>query len=162
MVTPETGGGGVSNRRRTLRPLAGSGGVLIVWLLSAFVVIVMGVGFVRARSSSQRDICINNLRMISDAKDQYAIEYGGTGGMTITVAQVALYIKGVDCTCVCPLALGTNRALEGSYNINTLGTDPVCRISPTNADGSWNHGLLYVPHYHRHGWFASLWRSWWK
>ncbi len=89
------------------------------------------------RTSARRVSCINNLRQIDGAKDQYALEYGSTNGMLLTPRHVAIYIKDMN-KCFCPLLVGTNRTFENSYVINVLTVEPTCKVG-TNK----NHDLAY-------------------
>jgi prepilin-type N-terminal cleavage/methylation domain-containing protein len=53
--------------------------VAIIGLLAAIAI----PSFVNARTKSQTNACINNLRQISGAKDQYALDKGGTAPTAI-------------------------------------------------------------------------------
>lgn len=48
--------------------------VLIIGLLAAIAL----PGFARARQRAQENACVNNLRQIESAKDQWAIDFGAT------------------------------------------------------------------------------------
>lgn len=72
--------------------------------------------------------CINNLRQIDGAKDQYALEYGGTNGSMFNWANIGLYIRDYK-SFACPLTQGTNTTVENSYSIEPLGQNPKCKIS---------------------------------
>ncbi|MCG2658750.1 MAG: prepilin-type N-terminal cleavage/methylation domain-containing protein, partial [Kiritimatiellae bacterium] len=56
--------------------------VAIIGLLAAIAI----PSFMRARTTSQQNACINNLRQIEAAKDQYALENGLTNLATIAWA----------------------------------------------------------------------------
>jgi hypothetical protein len=91
------------------------------------------------RSSARRTACINNLRQIDGAKDQYALEYGPVPpGTVLTTSEIAIYIKDMD-KCFCPLLAGTNRTFKNSYSINDLTSAPTCKVG-TNE----NHQLAYA------------------
>ena len=88
--------------------------VAIIGLLAAIAI----PSFVNARTTSQKNACINNLRQVSGAKDQYALEHNGTAPTAIGSDLVSTYIA-KDPTC--PAA--------GTYTIGALGTDPTCTVS---------------------------------
>ena len=110
----------------------------IIGLLAAIAI----PSFMKARASARRNACINNLRQISGAKDQYALEYGGTNGTTLNWTNVGLYIKNYSNNLFCPEAAATGRGMT-NYTINTVGTDPACQILPTDASGNPSHSLLF-------------------
>ena len=87
--------------------------VAIIGLLAAIAI----PSFVNARTKSQTNACINNLRQISGAKDQYALDKGGTAPSAISDL-VSTYIT-KDPTC----------PASGSYTIGALGSDPTCNVS---------------------------------
>ncbi len=62
--------------------------VAIIGLLAAIAI----PNFVKARESAQRNACINNLRQIDGAIQQYALENRTTS--VATMAEVAVYLKG--------------------------------------------------------------------
>jgi prepilin-type N-terminal cleavage/methylation domain-containing protein len=90
--------------------------VAIIGLLAAIAV----PNFVKARTQSQTNACINNLRQIDSGKEQLALEAKLSPGATVTAASVNAYIKG-STTPTCPAS--------GSYTYNVLGTNPTCNIS---------------------------------
>ena len=111
--------------------------VAIIGLLAAIAI----PAFMKARNSARRNACINNLRQIDGAKDTYALEYGGTNGSQFSWANLSMYIKDYSNKCTCPASLAVNRS-PTNYNINPLGTDPDCNVSP-GASNSPDHSLVY-------------------
>jgi prepilin-type N-terminal cleavage/methylation domain-containing protein len=103
--------------------------VAIIGLLAAIAI----PAFMKARNSARRNGCINNLRQIDGAKDQYVLEYGGTNGVTLSWDNVGLYVKDITNKCFCPSALAGFRSYSNSYNLNVVGVDPTCLISPGDA-----------------------------
>ena len=84
--------------------------VAIIGLLAA-----IGIpSFQKARSTSQTKACINNLRIISSAKDQCAIENNNT------ITDYLQYIKG-NALPVCPAG--------GTYAEGLLDADPTCTVA---------------------------------
>ena len=88
--------------------------VMIIGLLAAIAL----PGFARARTTAQTNACINNLRQIDSAKDQYAIETGLADGAATTMAALLPYLKA---TPVCPVAGAT-------YSTNVIATNPTCSV----------------------------------
>ena len=87
--------------------------VAIIGLLAAIAI----PSFVNARTKSQQNACINNLRQVSGAKDQYALDKNGTAPTALSDL-VPTYITK---TPTCPAS--------GTYTISALGTDPSCTVS---------------------------------
>jgi prepilin-type N-terminal cleavage/methylation domain-containing protein len=89
--------------------------VAIVGLLAAIAV----PNFIRARATSQANACINNLRQIDAAINEWALENGKSTGATVTgPATVSAYIKLNSANSVpgCPAT--------GTYNTTTVGATP--------------------------------------
>lgn len=90
--------------------------------------------FMRARTRSQQNTCIGNLRQIEAAKEQYGMEYGLTNRSVITWEQLVgpnNYIKKYP---LCPASTTVEATLgnsENDYDINPLGLNAACRIQPT-------------------------------
>lgn len=87
--------------------------VAIIGLLAAIAI----PSFVRARQTSQTNACLNNLRQIDGAKDQWAIEVGVATG-TPTMGDLVGTANFIKKTPVCPV--------NGAYTIGALGADPTC------------------------------------
>ena len=89
--------------------------VAIIGLLAAIAI----PSFVRARTTSQTNACINNLRQMDGGKDQWAIENNKVDTDTVALTDIDDYIKGG--TPDCPA--------NGSYTVTTVANDPTCSIS---------------------------------
>ena len=109
--------------------------VAIIGLLAAIAI----PSFMKARTTSQKNACINNLRQIESGKDQWAVEKGGTNGRLIEaeatvftnlVGAATGYIKTFP---ACPASASANakgvaaRAFD-DYIANAIGTSPSCRV----------------------------------
>jgi prepilin-type N-terminal cleavage/methylation domain-containing protein len=92
--------------------------VAIIGLLAAIAI----PNFVKARTTSQKNACINNLRQIDGAKEQHALESGlTTGDSAVSDAAVYEYIKnGMP---ICPA--------KGAYTVGVIGDNPTCDLGAT-------------------------------
>ncbi len=95
--------------------------VAIIGLLAAIAI----PNFVRARTTSQMNACINNLRQIDGAIQQWALETKAGSTATVSAGAVLPYLKS---SVVCPSG-GT--AFSDSYTISDVQTKPVCKKVPT-------------------------------
>src|SRR2546428_3736167 len=90
--------------------------VAIIGLLAAIAI----PNFVRARTSAQTNACINNLRQIDGAKQQWALETRQNGAATPVQTDIDPYLgrAGSASSIVCP-AGGTGATFGSSYTINS-------------------------------------------
>jgi type II secretory pathway pseudopilin PulG len=98
--------------------------VAIIGLLAAIAI----PNFVRSRTNSQTNACLNNLRQIDSAKQQWALEQGKTTGDTPSVVELQPYAgrgsAGSMGAMFCPLI--APRVGFAGYTINPVGTAPTC------------------------------------
>jgi hypothetical protein len=73
--------------------------------------------FVKARAVSQQNACVNNLRQLDAAKNEWALEKGKTNGAVPTKEDLLPYLRSWP---VCPAG--------GTYTINAVGVPPTCSI----------------------------------
>ena len=95
--------------------------VAIIGLLAAIAI----PNFVRARSTSQQNACINNLRQIDGAKQQWALENHQISTVTPGQASIQVYL-GRGGTGTWP-----SEPAGGSYTINAVNTAPACSLVGT-------------------------------
>lgn len=101
--------------------------VAIIGLLAAIAI----PNFVKARTTAQKNSCINNLRQIDGAKEQWALENKAATTATPGDADVQGYIKGGSANNpVCPSG-GATATFASSYTVGALDTEPVCLIDAT-------------------------------
>jgi len=100
--------------------------VAIIGLLAAIAIPNM----LRARSSAQTSACIDNLRLIDAAKQQWALEQKQVGTITPQATDVQPYLgRGSGELPWCPAdPAGT---FATSYILNNCQTPPTCQIIPT-------------------------------
>ena len=130
---------GVICGHKALGRIKRSGGVLtgqglaIAGLITGYIGIALAVfmiplmfaiaipNFIKARDSAQMNACINNLRQIDAAKQQWALEYKKQTSDTPTERELAPYLKlQAGQMPKCPAA--------GEYKINSVGEPPTCTI----------------------------------
>jgi prepilin-type N-terminal cleavage/methylation domain-containing protein len=90
--------------------------VAIIGLLAAIAI----PNFVRARNTAQKNSCINNLRQIDGAKQQWALENRQVDTATASSDDVRVYLKNNNY----PRCPGS-----GTYTINAVNADPTCSLS---------------------------------
>lgn len=95
--------------------------VAIIGLLAAIAI----PNFVKARKTSQTNACINNLRQIDSAKQQWALETNQSGNTAPTEANIAPYI-GRDTAATTLSGAGCKCPIQGTYAINALNATPSC------------------------------------
>ena len=96
--------------------------VAIIGLLAAIAI----PNFVKARATSQANACINNLRQIDAAAQEFALERGKKTGDTISYPDdLTPYIKLNSSSSIPPCPAG------GTYSENTVGNSPTCSLSAT-------------------------------
>ena len=120
-----------SRIKRSSGALAGEGlalgGLITGYLsvaLSVFVLPLLAAiaipNFVRARTTAQKNACINNLRVIEGAKQQWALDNKKQDSDTPTAQELDALLKGRFSSMKCPAG--------GTYTINPVGEKPTCSI----------------------------------
>lgn len=89
--------------------------VAIIGLLAAIAI----PNFIRARTETQKNQCLNNLRQFDSAIQQYALEKGLTTGAVVT-GGLNGYLTNLTEAAVCP---GDSSA---TYTLGPVGTASVC------------------------------------
>jgi prepilin-type N-terminal cleavage/methylation domain-containing protein len=92
--------------------------VAIIGLLAAIAI----PNFVKARTTAQKNACINNLRQIDGAKEQWALEQKKGENAACEATDIQDYIKGNKLPS-CP-------AGSTAYNVGALGVNPTCAVVP--------------------------------
>src|SRR5437762_14385297 len=87
--------------------------VAIIGLLAAIAI----PNFVRARLTAQKNACINNLRQIDSAKQEWALENKKADAETPSKADLTPFLNGGNFP-VCPAG--------GEYTINPMSAHPEC------------------------------------
>jgi prepilin-type N-terminal cleavage/methylation domain-containing protein len=104
--------------------------VAIIGLLAAIAI----PNFIKARTTAQTNACINNLRQIDAAKQQWALETHQVGAASPLASDIQPYLgrglAGSVTTVVCPA--DPAKTIATSYNINDIQTAPTCKIDNVN------------------------------
>ena len=103
--------------------------VAIIGLLAAIAI----PNFVKARATSQANACINNLRQIDAAANEFALEQHKTTGNAIAWPNdLTPYIKLNSSSSIPPCPAG------GSYaTAFTVGSSPTCTLGNTVTPGHY-------------------------
>ena len=102
------------------------GGLVTGYLGIAWAVVVIPLlmaiaipNFVKARSTAQKNACINNLRQIDAAKQRWALENKKENAETPTESDLKTYFQGKPFP-KCPAG--------GSYALRSIGEMPACSL----------------------------------
>ena len=111
---------------------------VIVAIVAVIAVIVIPNHTQRPRD---KPACINNLKRIEEAKEQWALENKAGQNATPTQANIQPYLgRGSAGTApVCPADPGNSFAT--SYSINDLGSNPSCLVQPGAPSDTSGHHL---------------------
>ena len=96
--------------------------VAIIGLLAAIAI----PNFIRARTTSQKNACINNLRQIDGAIQQWALENKKDSTAKVAFTDISPYLKNAV---ICPQG-GTK--FSDSYTLATVADKPVCQKDAVN------------------------------
>ena len=96
--------------------------VAIIGLLAAIAI----PNFIKARTTSQKNACINNLRQVDGAIQQWALENKQAATATVAFTDISGYLKN---SVICPSG-GTTFA--DSYTVKDVSTKPVCQKDNVN------------------------------
>lgn len=84
--------------------------------------------WVKAGTNSQVNACINNLRQIDAAKQQWGLETKQATNALPVFADISNYLKRVV---TCPTG-GSGATFATSYTLGDLSVKPACQIRPTS------------------------------
>jgi len=98
--------------------------IMIVVAIIGLLAVIAIPNVLRARATSQRNTCINNLRQINAAVQQWAMELKKGQSSPVTADDVLPYMKEAV---ICPSG-GTTFA--NSYTLTTVAEPPTCQKVP--------------------------------
>lgn len=107
--------------------------IMIVVAIIGLLAVIAIPNFVRARQNAQTNTCINNLRIIDGAKQQWALELRQVGGAVPTFNDLGPYlVRGSGARLpLCPANAGDTN-FNNNYSINAVTSSPTCVINPTD------------------------------
>jgi prepilin-type N-terminal cleavage/methylation domain-containing protein len=89
--------------------------VLVIGLLATLAIPT----FIKARADAQKNLCIDNLRMIEGAKEQWALVNHKAQGEAVDEGEVNSLLKAGAPSC----------PADGTYTYGAVGVDPVCSLA---------------------------------
>ena len=115
--------------------------IMIVVAIIGLLATIAIPNFVRARLKAQQTTCINNLRQIDGAKQQWALENKAAANATPALSGIQPYLgRGTAGTApTCPSDAGNSFAT--SYELNDLQTPPTCKILPGSPGDGTGHNI---------------------
>ncbi len=129
-------------------PLLWKARILIVVnfvFIGGLIVLFVIPSFVRARYQTSANACINNLRQIDAAKQEWALEMNKTKGAVVTEADITPYIK-LDANGNLPKC-----PAGGTYIIGRIGENPKCSIGTS----AWPNEHV-LPGDETHDWWTDF------
>jgi prepilin-type N-terminal cleavage/methylation domain-containing protein len=118
------------------RKRSGAGFTLLeIMIVVSFIGLLAAISIpnlIRARSHSQMTVCLNNLRQIDSAKQQWATELKMEGSAVPEQSDIDPYIgrTGHADNTICP-AGGAGATFSTSYTLNSVTNKPTCNIVPS-------------------------------
>jgi prepilin-type N-terminal cleavage/methylation domain-containing protein len=102
--------------------------VAIIGLLAAIAI----PNFLHARTQSQTNMCIDNLRMLDAGKQQWALEKGEVSTSTPQASDIQPYLgRGNGELPICPI--DPQQSFSTSYVLQNCQTSPTCQISTAHV-----------------------------
>ena len=101
--------------------------LMIVVAVIALLAVIAVPSFVRARTVAQTNACINNLRQIDDASQEWALDNQQSASATVVFTAIQPYLKSAV---ICPSA-GAGATFAESYTLTTVSNKPTCNVVPT-------------------------------
>jgi len=100
--------------------------IMIVVSLIGLLASIALPNFLKTRTTAQTNVCINNLRQIDDAIQQWALEEKRGANSAVQFADISAYLKR---TVICPAG---GVSFDDSYSVSIVGTEPSCQKLPAS------------------------------
>ena len=101
--------------------------VAIIGLLAAIAI----PNFIKARETARKNTCINNLRLIDGAIQQWALESNKSSTDTVSLGALTVYLGRGGTGTINATPGGTDCPSGGQYSATTVNQKPVCSFSGT-------------------------------
>jgi prepilin-type N-terminal cleavage/methylation domain-containing protein len=98
--------------------------VMIVVMIIGLLASIAFPNYTLARNNTRTRLCVNNLRLIYSAKEQWAMDNSAAQGAAVAAANITPYLKGN----AIPVEPG-----GGSYTIGDVGANPTCSVGGSHA-----------------------------
>jgi prepilin-type N-terminal cleavage/methylation domain-containing protein len=100
--------------------------VAIIGLLAAVAI----PNLIRARTTSQTNTCIDNIRMLDASKQQWALEHGAVATTIPQASDIQPYLgRGTGELPICPV--DPQQSFATSYDMQNCQTTPDCLVVPS-------------------------------
>jgi prepilin-type N-terminal cleavage/methylation domain-containing protein len=98
--------------------------ILVVVTLLTMLAVIAIPNYLDARKESAKSACISNIKEISNATEQWALEMRKDPNSAVTFDDIQPYLKG---SIVCPAG---GKTFDDSYTISVVANEPTCRRDP--------------------------------
>ena len=108
--------------------------LMIVLAVIGLLAAISIPNMVQARTTSQINSCISNLRQIDAAIQQWALDNNRGTGAAVTSVDITPYLgrgTGSLLGVICPT--DTSKRFDTSYSISTTDAKPLCQLVPNGA-----------------------------
>jgi prepilin-type N-terminal cleavage/methylation domain-containing protein len=96
--------------------------IMIVVMIITILLEIAVPNYIRSRENTRRNSCINTLKQIDGAKEEWAMDNRAPQGAAVRMIDIAsAYIKGPATGPTCPGG--------GTYTVNPVGINPACSLS---------------------------------
>ncbi len=102
--------------------------IMIVVALIGLLIVIAVPNYIEARVSARANTCVNNLRMISAAKNQAALENNLADTVTPTTTQLSPYLEETTADTGLP-----QEPINGAYSINAISARPTCSVGGAHS-----------------------------
>jgi len=105
-----------------------------IMIVVAIIGLLAGIAipnFIKARETARKNACINNLRLIDTAIQQWALEDNKNGSDPVSPSKLTVYLGRGGTGEINGTGSGAVRCPSGgTYTVTTVDTRPSCSMSP--------------------------------
>lgn len=105
-----------------------------IMIVVAIIGLLAGIAipnFIKARETARKNACINNLRLIDGAIQQWALEDNKNGTDSVDLSKLTVYLGRGGTGEINGTAPGAVKCPSGgTYSVTTVDTKPTCSKSP--------------------------------